>query len=275
MSQVMRFGNIKKSKVAKLLLIVIISWLVLALVFGFTDLEISILVVNENSVWGTFGRDYGEAPGYGLIAIALSALIGSYNNNLAKQKIPAYVIIAIGTILIVIGIIVDEKIIIIDGAAIFICLFIFLVITFNKDWKNYRKISVVIIILTVLNPILFVRITKILTGRIRFNDLASGFTDYTPWFLPPGPLSGGESFPSGHAGMSFMLLPLLILVKDRKIKDPVRILVTILILGWGIFVGLSRVITGDHYASDVLFSSTMAIIITILLYNKYYIIKSK
>ena len=139
----------------------------------------------------------------------------------------------------------------------------------NKDWKYYRKISAVIIILAALNPLVFVQITKVLCGRIRFNNLAPG--DYTPWFLPPGPLSGGDSFPSGHTSVSFMFLPLLIILRDRKLKDPIRILSTILILGWAIFIGLSRVIIGEHYASDVLFSAMMACIITILLYKRFYL----
>ncbi|MFX1377690.1 MAG: phosphatase PAP2 family protein [Promethearchaeota archaeon] len=265
------FKNIKKSIITKLMLVIIVSWVILALVFGFTDLEISRIVVNENSVWGIFGRDYGEAPGYGLIAIALSALIGSYNDNLRKQKIPAYVIIVIGVILLVLGIIFNIQALAVDGASVSICVFLFLVITFNKDWKNYRNISTVVIILAVLNPLLFVQITKILTGRIRFNELAPGFTDYTPWFLPPGPLSGGDSFPSGHTSVSFMFLPLLILMRERKLFDPIRILVTVLVLGWAIFVGVSRVIVGDHYASDVLFSSMVAVVITTLLYKKFYV----
>lgn len=264
------FENLKESLLSKLLLITIIVWVILALVFGFTDLEISKAVVDESSTWGIFGRAYGEAPGYGLIAIALSALIGSYNTNIRKQKIPAYVIIAIGIILFVFGLIFNFQALIIDGASVFICVFIFLVITFKKDWKNYRKISAVIIILAALNPLLFVQITKILCGRMRFNNLTPGFTDYTPWFLPPGPFSGGDSFPSGHTSISFMFLPILIVFKDRKLKDPIRIVVTILILRWAIFVGISRVVIGDHYASDVLFSGMMAVVITILLYNRLY-----
>lgn len=268
--------NLKKSFTMKLLLGVIILWVILAIIFGFTDLQISILVVDENSAWGIFGREYGEAPGYGLIAIALSALIGSYNDNLKKQKISAYVIIAIGAILIVLGFVFNEQVLVIDGAAVSIFVFIFLIITFNKNWKNYRKISAIIVILAILNPLLFVQITKILVGRIRFSALvAPTYTGYTPWFLPPGPLSGGNSFPSGHTSLSFMFLPLIILVKDRKLKDPIRILITFLVLSWAIFVGLSRVITGSHFASDVLFSAMVASVITILLYRKYYIKKTE
>ncbi|MHA1459461.1 MAG: hypothetical protein ACTSQR_07355, partial [Promethearchaeota archaeon] len=59
------------------------------------------------------------------------------------------------------------------------------------------------------------------------------YTNFTYWFLPPGISGGGSSFPSGHATMGWMFLPLLITVKDRKIKDPLRIIVTVLIIGWG------------------------------------------
>ena len=118
------FEKFKESKTTKLIFIIIIIWVVLALIFGFTDLAISKVVVDENSLWGIFGRDYGEVPGYGLIAIALSALIGSYNDNLRKQKIPAYVIIAIGVILVVLGIIFNFQALAIDGASVFIlCLY--------------------------------------------------------------------------------------------------------------------------------------------------------
>ncbi|UCC20465.1 MAG: phosphatase PAP2 family protein [Promethearchaeota archaeon] len=265
------FENLKNSFIAKALLFTIILWIILAIIFGFTDLEISIAVVDESSEWGIFGRVYGEATGYGLIAIALSALIGGSNNNIEKQKIPAYVIIGIGVILFVLGFIFNVEPLIIDGAGVFIFVIIFLAITYNKDWKQYRKISAIIIILAVLNSLLFVQLTKFLCGRIRFKDLASSFTDYTPWFLPPGPLSGGDSFPSGHTSVSFMFLPLLIIFRDRKLKDPIRIISAFLILGWAVFIAVSRVVVGDHYASDVLFSAMMACIITILLYKWFYL----
>ena len=68
-----------------------------------------------------------------------------------------------------------------------------------------------------------------------------------------------------------MLLPLLIVVKDREIKDPYRIVVTVLVIRWGLFVGLSRIVVGAHYASDVLFSTGMAAITILLLYKKSYL----
>jgi len=260
--------NLKGSLINKLLLIIVISWIILAVIFGFTDLEISKAVVNKSSLWGNFGADFGEVPGYVLITIALVVLIGGYNPNLRKQKIPAYVIILIGILVLISGFIFNSKDLIFNGGGIVLSLIIFVILTYNNDWKSYRKISAVIIILTVLNPILFIRITKALTGRVRFRDLLSD-SDFTPWFLPPG-LSGNQSFPSGHTSMSFMLIPLLMLVRERRWKDPVKIIVIFLVIGWALFVGLSRIVVGAHYASDVLFAAGMTVLISIILYKKIY-----
>ncbi len=252
------------------MIFIVVAWIILAVVFGFTDLEISKAVVDENSMWGIFGEEFGEVPGYGLIVIALSVFIGSFNKDVKKQKIPAYIISIIGIFILLFGIISNSQSLIIVGAVVAISLIIFVIFTFNKDWDNYRNISAVIIILTILNPLLFVQITKILTGRVRFRKLAINFSNYTPWFLPPGP-SGNYSFPSGHTSMSFMFLPLLILVKERKWVAPVRIIVIFLVIGWAVFVGLSRIVVGAHYASDVLFSAGMASVITIMLYKIIYL----
>ena len=95
--------NLKESFTAKLLLIIVVVWCILALVFGFTDLEISKAVVDDSSEWGIFGRDYGEVPGYALIAIVLSTFLGSFNNNLHLQKIPAYISVIVGVLFIILG----------------------------------------------------------------------------------------------------------------------------------------------------------------------------
>jgi membrane-associated phospholipid phosphatase len=242
----------------------------LALIFGFTDLEISKAVVDENSAWGIFGKEFGEAPGWGLIAIALSTLIGGYNENIKKQKIPAYVIIFIGIVVFVLGVIDNSSYLMLIGGSLAISLVLFTLISFRKDWGAYRKISAVITILTVINPLLFIQITKIFWGRVRFRDLSSGFIEYTPWVIPQG-ITGNYSFPSGHTAMAWMLLPIIILLRKKQLKNPIRIIGTILIIGWGIFVGLSRIVIGAHYASDVLFSTGIASIVTILLYKKYYL----
>ncbi len=259
--------NTSKLNVKKLILIVIVIWVVLSIIFGLYDLAISIAVVDEASIWGNFGADYGEVPGYALIIIALATLLGSLFTNLKMQKIPGYGGIVVGVLFILF--IDDEKYVNI-GWSFILALLIYIVITWNKDWKHYRNISGVIALLAVINPLLFVQIAKILCGRVRFRNLDPGYTNFTYWFLPPGISGDGSSFPSGHTAMSWMFLPLLITVKDRKVKDPLRIIVSVLVIGWGLFVGLSRIAVGAHYASDVLFSTGAATIVTIFLYARFY-----
>ncbi len=268
MSKIKTWSGIKK-----IAFIALITWLILAIIFGFTDLAISIAVVDEIAVadpnfWGNFGAEYGEIPGYALIALALATLLGSLFTNLNLQKIPAYVGIIVGILFILL--IGDESYTNI-GWSLIISLTIYIIITWKKDWKNYRRISGIIALLAVINPLLFVQITKILCGRIRFRDLTHpGYTEFTPWFLPPGLSLEDQSFPSGHTAMGWMFLPMLIAVKDRKNSDPLRIMTIILVIGWGLFVGFSRIAVGAHYASDVLFSTGAATIVTIFLYTRFY-----
>ncbi len=257
------------SMVSKLTLIVLVSWIILAIIFGIYDLNISIVVVDETSAWGNFGADYGELPGYALIGIALATFIGGYIKNLKLQKTPALIIIVVGLLFVIF----DDDFYV--GFSLIIPVIIYTIITWNKDWKNYRTLAGIISLLAIIHPLLFVQIFKILCGRVRFRNLDPGFTNFTPWFLPPGLSWDNKSFPSGHTAMGWMFLPLLIAVKDREIKDPYRIVVTVLVIGWGLFVGLSRIVVGAHYASDVLFSTGMAAIVTILLLYKNSYLKKK
>jgi 2-methylaconitate cis-trans-isomerase PrpF len=68
--------NINWTFTSKIFIFSMSVWFVLAVVFGFTDLEISRAVVNESSNWGNFGADFGEVPGYALIAISLATFLG-------------------------------------------------------------------------------------------------------------------------------------------------------------------------------------------------------
>ena len=254
--------------------IIIVTWVILAIIFAIYDLQISIFWVNESSLWGNFGADYGEYPGYAFIALGLSAYIGGYIKNLKAQKIPAYLAILYGGIMLVISLLDLNERKIIEYLMIIISVVIFIIINWNTDLSRYRKISGIISFLGIVNPLLLVQLVKLFWGRVRFRDLAPGYTNFTPWFIPQG-ITGNFSFPSGHAAMGWMFLPLLVIVEKKQWKDPIKMITVFLVLGWGLFVGLSRIVVGAHYASDVLISTGVAAITTLLLYHRFFLKKKK
>jgi len=272
-------SSFRKTGTFKLLIIVVLAWIILAIVFGLTDLQISqAVIVPANQAWGDFGAHYGEVPGYGLIAIGVVILIGAGESDLKKQKIGAMVVGIIGIAIMIYGIIDDSFSTAKVGGGIGIAVLLFLLIFYNKDWTEYKTMALVIVLLGILFPLLFVQLTKALCQRVRFRDLSAGFIEFTPWWSPPGLGSSPDwnsSFPSGHSSMGWMLLPLLIIVKDRKKTDPIKILTIIFVIGWGIFVSASRVVVGAHYATDVLFSTATGWILTIFLYYMFFYRKDR
>jgi len=113
--------------------------------------------------------------------------------------------------------------------------------------------------------LLFVHGLKGIWGRVRFRDLAEGFTNFTPWYHPSG-FTGGVSFPSGHAVMGWMMLPLLILVWRRR--RALKVLALSAIIAWALLVAFARVLVGAHYASEVLFSTGAALVCFMILIRR-------
>jgi membrane-associated phospholipid phosphatase len=96
---------------------------------------------------------------------------------------------------------------------------------------------------------------KLVWGRVRFRDLQTAGADFSAWYLPQG-LTGHLSFPSGHAAMSWVLLPCLLLWRPRSLAFW---LAAALLVGWALFVAASRVVIGAHYFTDVLFSTAFTL----------------
>ncbi|MBD3197853.1 MAG: phosphatase PAP2 family protein [Candidatus Lokiarchaeota archaeon] len=258
-----------KNNVMSLGIILLVLWIILAILFGIYDLEISIFLANNESIPGNIGKYYGEAPGYGLIGISIAILIGSISINPNKQKLGAVFPIFIGTIYLIIGISGSNVKAVIDGSGTLISILIFLVLFFKKDWRDYRNLAWIIFLIFILNVLLFVQSFKFFWGRVRFYNLNMDYSNYTPWYLPRGP-TGNLSFPSGHASVSFMLIPLLIPIVKSESKKIVKLVFSTLIIGWALFIAISRVLIGAHYASDILFSSAFACFLTLLLYILIY-----
>jgi membrane-associated phospholipid phosphatase len=252
----------------KLLILIIDVWIVLAVIFGIYDLEISKAIVDTNNDWATFGTNIGFHVRDALLFIVVLILAGSFFNKKIQRDIGYLALIVSSLNLIYFNIDIDE-----EGlfAPIILILFVitFQILTFNKDWKNYVRIAVMILLLYISLKVIL-DITKVLFGRVRYKYLSSSYTEYTQWYIINGPDSENQSFPSGHSAYSWLFLPFLILVKNEHMKKPIKISIIASVLGYGLFISWSRIILGGHYCSDILFSTGIASVLTILFYKKLF-----
>ena len=256
-------------------IILILLWLVLAVIFGMYDLEISKQLVNENSGWAKFLENYGMIPGLLIIlsGIYIYCSFIKINSGLWSyiQRIVLF-LVSSGLIFYLMEILLDKLILENFITSLIIAfalnLIIFIVLQIRKQVKSTIaiKYAKVVIGMAFFGYVICIQVVKYLWGRVRFRELDAAFSQFTPWYLPQG-ITGFDSFPSGHAATGFMLLSLLILLHNKK--QWIKYSALLLIILWGTVLSLSRVVIGAHYASDVLFGSFF-IIITFLAFCKHY-----
>lgn len=129
--------------------------------------------------------------------------------------------------------------------------FIFLL----KDKRDSKYISINLVLVFLLN-----RILKYIIARPRPQVLRLV-------------QENGYSFPSGHSMVSmgfygFLIYLIYIKIKNKKIKYPLIMLLSVLIFS----IGISRIYLGAHYATDVIGGFIIAVIYLIIfvkyIYNK-------
>lgn len=272
----------ENNHIKKAVYLVLFLWAVLAIIFAFYDLEISISVVNTQSKWAKFIERYGEIPG--LLVIVIAVFIIKTNRKRSKTLkeagISFVLILTISffsyyIVVISIGHSLGNLEFFSSYGAYFLALtgiFIWFIQRglkhkskkFPTQFETFAKIAFGI---AICNYLFFVQLCKILWGRVRFYDLGSFYSNYTPWYLPQG-ITGNSSFPSAHAALGWMLLPLFLLVMKRSWK--IKVIIGILIISWGLAVALGRLKIGAHYASDILFPTGLTLLCLILFYQYYY-----
>jgi lipid A 4'-phosphatase len=137
------------------------------------------------------------------------------------------------------------------GMAVGACLVLVLSWRFVA-WQQYRRHCLVLVLAVALGPGLLVNgLLKPLWGRPRPRHIEqfAGHQPYRPWWQPGAP-GRGESFPSGHAAMGYILIAGSGLIPCRRRVWPYRLLLGAA-LGYGTLIGVARVIQGGHFASDI------------------------
>lgn len=254
-------------------------FLILAITFAFYDLEISEQIVNQNSGWASFLEKFGMIPG---MLVIFSGIYIYYSTIKQKSGAWSYVqkvvffLANTGLIVYLFDIIISNTasenffinhLITFLIIAFTISIVIFIVLQIRQPIQNavVIKYGRIVVWMALFGYLICIQLVKSFWGRVRFRELDAAFSQFTPWYLPQG-ITGYDSFPSGHSAMGWMLLPLLILISNKK--EWVKCLAFLLIFIWAVVLALSRVVIGAHYASDVLFGSFF-IIITFLVFFKH------
>jgi membrane-associated PAP2 superfamily phosphatase len=124
----------------------------------------------------------------------------------------------------------------------------------NRKYIRFRKASLVLVFALVVGPGIIVNLVlKDHMGRPRPREItAFGGTENYLCVCEKAKNNEGKSFPCGHCSMGFYLaIPYLFYRKRNKILAR-SILATG--IGYGILIGIARMMAGGHFASDVVWA---------------------
>ena len=126
--------------------------------------------------------------------------------------------------------------------------------------KKYRRQSVFLILLLALGPGLLVNvILKDHLDRPRPQELVEfGGKQHFVQFWQPGPAGKNSSFPCGHASIAFFLMAPWFIFRRRRRSLGLSFLW--LGIGFGLLVGIARIMQGGHFLSDVLWAGGLVYI---------------
>jgi len=124
----------------------------------------------------------------------------------------------------------------------------------NVKYIGYRKAAMVLIFTMVVGPGLVVNLVlKDHTGRPRPREITEfGGTEKFVCVCEKGATNEGKSFPCGHCSMGFYLAIPYLFLRNRKKVMAYSVLAAG--VGYGIIIGIARMMAGGHFASDVLWA---------------------
>lgn len=254
----------------KKLLFGVYSILMGLLVVGiFIDYPLTELLYNEDSEFGLFMAWFIYIPTFLMGYVSLFIVV----RPLLKSTI-TYKYVTLGLFLVIyiaLTIIFANVFTYSSGGVVALIIVLMNIVSFGITWYIpkerlfvFQKLAL-LYLLVLISEYAIVSSLKYLWGRERFYALDSA-NDFSLWFIPQGPSSGGEfrSFPSGHTSAAAMMIifvffPLMI-DSLRRMFIPISIAVTIYVSAGA----LSRMLLGKHYLSDTAFS--ILIVLSLFLY---------
>ena len=262
----------------KTLWISIAVFALLAVIFAFTDWQISQALYNPESGWAHFLEGYGQLPGSLLGFISGSILLRTYRTEKNAKSILGIIGLSLLTALAGLSFFgdafgaqtgADLNIALILGSAIVtLILMQVLLRRFPLEtvarYKNAAKVGLALMFLA---GFVTVWAIKIPWGRWTYRDIleAGNPALFTPWYLPQGS-NGHHSFISGHTSLSFVVIGYIPFLKKGS---SARHIVLAVLLLWGLTGAISRIVMGAHFASDTLFGAGQTLLWFWFLKNKF------
>ncbi|WP_333589953.1 phosphatase PAP2 family protein [Ligilactobacillus acidipiscis] len=288
------------SQQKKLFSISTVICVVLLVIAAFGDLWISNTVINYRSVFGTVFQSVGEFPQYlifvisGQIALTFAfkiqgsvlfkCLLGSGGLAVSGWQLKQYLNEVESYFLSVSSNLDHHKPIglansdnaaaaLSVGKAYWIWLLIFVILTVAfQYWLGHFQLETIQRLLLVA---VFASLTvwfslqvnqglKEIWGRVRPYELNKTQSNFTNWLTING-VTGHKSFPSGHTQAATLLI-----VFSWFFKGKTQKVWWISGIVYGALMGLSRVVIGAHFMSDVVFSFFLTAVIIYIFRQLYY-----
>lgn len=254
-------------------------WLAAVVFATIYDLDITLKIANESSIFGRALEVAGEPPAILFTSFNL-ALMAAYFLRCDTKRARG-ITLAVLTLIGCVGTSVFTMIkiakylseyggyslpplhVLYAVALATIVAFVFIMLTFFMREDTLKKYFLVAwkCVLAAILTFAIIWALKLVWGRVRPRQLTmgGGYFAYTPWYLPQG-FTGYFSFPSGHTANATVILSLLYYFRfiPEKCKF-IKPIATVLLSVWIILVALSRVIVGAHFLSDVLFGAAITL----------------
>lgn len=254
--------------------VVMICFLIVA---SFADYSIAQAIYNPNNIFSNIFSAIGKMPGFIIAAVsfAILAQCAFYKNDIKPFfKWTLTIIYFIGGIAMSTFSFFDISEIIFETDKLwqYLSSGIAGILTFNvifwiitrireKEVERYNKWAVYCIVCVVAFLISTLAL-KSLWGRLRYEDIVEGAGEFYPWYIIQK--ADGSSFPSGHTIMAcgaFLLVPL---TKFNEKASKNIFWLRLCPLSFVILTMLARMSAGNHFLSDVVMSSILAFVITMI-----------
>ena len=261
---------------------IIFIGILLILAFGMLDYNVSLNLVNRNSIWAEFFNMFGEYPSFIGLLVFVAILYGARkrSNQVLNvvYSILAFPFMLLFTYAIVFmpfryryefvesGIPQNIQILTYILALILFAGVIYAVVKIKPEiHRKYRRAAILVGLL-VFAEVILVNTLKSIWARPRMRSMEY-FEQFKYWWQINGPVSGEyaeelRSFPSGHTANAFIMVAFLSFLDQNKAKLYENF--AIFAFAWGALTALSRVVLGAHFLSDVVFSGYMTVVLYFL-----------